>query len=53
MCSLIMCDFTSKLKYHVFQQYMQLFEFICLLETKCNSSDENEMKMMNLITKHL
>ena len=28
---------------HVLQQYMQLFDFICLLETKCNSIDENEL----------
>ena len=43
MCSLNVCGFNSKLKYHVLQQYMQLFDFICLLETKCNSIDENEL----------
>ena len=43
MCSLNVCGFNSKLKYHVLQQYMQLFDFICVLETKCNAIDENEL----------
>ena len=42
MCALNVCGFNSNLKYHVLQQYMQLFDFICLLVTKCNI-DENEL----------
>ena len=43
MYSLNVCGFNSKLKDHVLQQYMQLFDRIYFLETKCNSIDENEL----------
>ena len=44
MCSLNVCGFNSKLKYHMLQQCIQLFWFyLCLLETKCNSIDENKL----------
>ena len=38
-----MCGFNIKLKYHVFQQLCSYYDFIFLLETKCNSIHENEL----------
>lgn len=47
-----MCGLHSKLKYHVFQEYIINYDFICVSETKCDTLLEGEINTHKMVFMH-